>query len=245
MKINEVAKLTGVTVRTLHYYDEIGLLPPSEITESGYRIYDEVSLEKLQQILFFRELDFPLNEIKEIMENPNYDKSQALEKQRELLIKKRDRLEQLIALVNRTMEGEQQMSFEEFDITEIEKMKEQYASEVKERWGDTEAYAQRQEKTSKYSRKQWNFLQGEGDSILHQFGENRNERPDSDIAQELVRKWQDYITVNYYQCTNEILSGLGLMYVADERFTKNIDKYGEGTADFMSKSIQYYVQNQK
>ena len=245
MKINEVAKLTGVTVRTLHYYDEIGLLPPSEITESGYRIYDEVSLEKLQQILFFRELDFPLNEIKEIMENPNYDKSQALEKQRELLIKKRDRLEQLIALVNRTMEGEQQMSFEEFDITEIEKMKEQYAAEVKERWGDTEAYAQSQEKTSKYSKQQWNFLQGEGDSILQQFGENRNERPDSDIAQELVRKWQDYITVNYYQCTNEILSGLGLMYVADERFTKNIDKYGEGTADFMSKSIQYYVQNQK
>lgn len=244
MKINEVAKLTGITVRTLHYYDEIGLLPPCEITESGYRIYDEDSLEKLQQILFFRELDFPLNEIKEIMENPNYDKSQALERQRELLIKKRDRLEQLIALVNRTMEGEQQMSFQEFDITEIEKMKEQYAAEVKERWGDTEAYAQSQEKTSKYSKQQWNFLQGEGDAILQQFGKNRNERPDSAIAQELVRKWQDYITINYYQCTNEILSGLGLMYVGDERFTKNIDKYGEGTADFMSRSIQYYVQNQ-
>lgn len=245
MKINEVAKLTGVTVRTLHYYDEIGLLHPCEITESGYRIYDEDSLEKLQQILFFRELDFPLNEIKEIMENPNYDKNQALNKQKELLTKKRDRMNQLIALINHTIEGENYMSFQEFDMTEIEKMKKEYAAEVKERWGDTEAYAQSQERTSKYNKQQWNFLQGEGDLILQQFGENRNERPDSKIAQELVRKWQDYITVNYYQCTNEILSGLGLMYVADERFTKNIDKYGKGTADFMSKSIQIFVENQK
>lgn len=242
MKINEVAKLTGITVRTLHYYDEIGLLHPQEITESGYRIYDEDSLEMLQQILFFRELDFPLNQIKEIMENPNYDKGQALNKQRELLMKKRDRLEQLIALVDRTIEGDEPMSFQEFDITEIEKMKKQYAAEVKERWGDTEAYAQSEEKTSKYSAKQWKFLQGEGESILQQFGESRNDRPDCDATQQLVKKWQDYITANYYHCTNEILSGLGQMYVADERFKKNIDKYGEGTAEFMSKAIQILVE---
>lgn len=242
MKINEVAKLTGITVRTLHYYDEIGLLRPSKLTESGYRIYDEDSLEMLQQILFFRELDFSLNQIKEIIENPNYDKSQALTKQKELLMKKRDRLEQLIALVNRTIEGEQPMSFQEFDMTEIEKMKKQYAAEVKERWGDTEAYVQSEEKTSKYNKEQWKFLQGEGDAILRQFGENRNDRPDGEVAQQLVKKWQDYITASYYNCTDEILSGLGQMYVADERFTKNIDKYGEGTAEFMAKAIKVFVE---
>lgn len=134
------------------------------------------------------------------------------------------------------------MSFQEFDITEIEKMKKQYAAEVKERWGDTEAYAQSEEKTSKYSAKQWKFLQGEGESILQQFGESRNDRPDCDATQQLVKKWQDYITANYYHCTNEILSGLGQMYVADERFKKNIDKYGEGTAEFMSKAIQILVE---
>jgi DNA-binding transcriptional MerR regulator len=242
MKIKEVAKLTGISVRTLHYYDEIGLLHPRDTTESGYRIYDEDSLEMLQQILFFKELDFPLNQIKEIMDNPNYDKCQALNKQKELLIKKRDRLEQLIALVNRTIEGEQPMSFQEFDMTEIEKMKKQYAAEVKERWGDTEAYAQSKEKTSKYNKEQWKFLQGEGDAILRLFGENRNDRPDGEVAQQLVKKWQDYITASYYNCTNDILSGLGQMYVADGRFMKNIDKYGEGTAEFMSKAIKVFVE---
>ena len=93
MKISEVAKLTGVTVRTLHYYDEIGLLRPSEITESGYRLYDEAALESLQQILFFRELDFPLNKIKEIMIDPNYDKVFTLIKQKELLMQKRKRID--------------------------------------------------------------------------------------------------------------------------------------------------------
>lgn len=136
------------------------------------------------------------------------------------------------------------MSFQEFDMTEIEKMKKQYAQEVKERWGDTEAYAQSEEKTSKYTKEQWSFLNGEGDAILRQFGENRTDSPDGDAAQQLVKKWQDYITANYYNCTIDILSGLGMMYVADERFTKNIDKYGEGTAEFMSKAIQVYVEKQ-
>lgn len=146
MKINEVAKLTGVTVRALHYYDKIGLLKPEEITEAGYRIYSENDLETLQQILFFRELDFSLNEIKEMIQNQLYDKTEALEKQKELLMQKRARLDELITLVEGTLKGEREMSFKEFDMTEIEENKKKYAEEVKERWGTTKAYAEYENK---------------------------------------------------------------------------------------------------
>ncbi|BCN31626.1 MerR family transcriptional regulator [Anaeromicropila herbilytica] len=243
MKINEVAKLSGVTVRTLHYYDEIGLLKPNETTESGYRLYTKESLETLQQILFFREMNFPLSQIKEIMTNPNYDKEQALNKHKELLLKKRDRIDKLITLVNHTIEGEVDMSFKEFDMTEIEKAKNQYATEVKERWGHTEAYAESEKKTKNYDKEQWSQLNEEGASILKRFGENRHSRPDSDSSRELVQQWKEYITDNFYTCTNEILSGLGLMYIHDERFKKNIDKYGEGTAEYMAKSIEVFCDN--
>ncbi|MGL5677333.1 MAG: MerR family transcriptional regulator [Cellulosilyticaceae bacterium] len=240
MKINDVAKMAGTTVRTLHYYDEIGLLQPSKVTEAGYRIYEATDLERLQQILFFRELDFSLGQIKEIMTNPQYDKEEALAKHRELLIKKRKRLEGLIELVDRQLEGEKDMNFEAFDMTEIEKAKKQYADEVKERWGSTDAYKESKEKTKHYDKKKWGEVTVEGDVILQAFGEHRGYAPESDEVQELVRKWQDHISNSFYQCTKEILSGLGLMYVADERFTKNIDQHGEGTAKLMSEAIAIY-----
>ena len=141
MKINQVAALTGVTVRTLHYYDKIGLLKPSQVTEAGYRLYDGAALGKLQQILFFKELDFPLSDIKEIMTDPRYDKKEALLKQKELLLQKRDRLDGLIKLVENTIKGDMDMSFQEFDMTDIETAKSRYAAEVKRRWGTTSASA--------------------------------------------------------------------------------------------------------
>lgn len=244
MKINEVAKLTGVTVRTLHYYDEIGLLRPGEITEAGYRLYHEAELETLQQILFFRELDFPLQEIKEIMANPHYNKEEALKKHKELLIQKCNRLEALIALVDNTLKGDENMSFKEFDRTEIEAVRKKYAAEVKERWGNTDAYAESEEKTNSYDEARWKSLCGESAEILREFGKMRDTDPESKEAQALVKKWQNYITANFYHCTKEILSGLGLMYVNDERFTKNIDQNGEGTAAFMAKAIEVYCAEQ-
>lgn len=243
MKINEVAKLTGITVRTLHYYDEIGLLKPSKVNESGYRIYDNSDLEELQQILFFRELEFSLNEIKEIITNPKYDKKEALCNHKQLLIKKKLRLDKLIALVEDTIEGENTMSFKEFDMSEIEKIKKEYAAEVKARWGDTEAYAESEEKTANYDSEKWNFLNEEGTAILKEFGELRTLSPDNEKIQSLVKKWQEYITNNFYNCTKEILAGLGLMYVQDERFSENIDKNGEGTAKFISEAIEIYCKN--
>lgn len=240
MKINEVAKLTGITVRTLHYYDEIGLLKPSEMTESGYRLYDETALETLQQILFFRELDFPLQDIKDMMANPHFNKAEALSKHRELLLLKRNRLNALIDLVDNTLKGEKDMSFQQFDMTAIEANRKKYAAEVKERWGETAAYAESEEKTKRYDEGQWEALSGEGYAILHEFGEIRHSQPEDEAAQALVKKWQDYITARFYHCTKEILSCLGQMYVADERFTKNIDRFGEGTAAFMAASIAVY-----
>jgi len=242
LKINEVSRLTGVTVRTLHYYDEIGLLKPSEVTSAGYRLYHNEALETLQQILFFRELEFSLEDIKNIMSDPHYDRTDALAKQRELLIRKRTRLDGLINLVDNTLKGEDDMSFKQFDMAEMEAAKKNYADEVKARWGDTAAYAESEEKTSGYDDAQWNILSGEGQAILREFGECRNLQPDSKEAQALVKKWQNYITAYFYHCTNEILSCLGLMYVGDERFAQNIDKNGDGTAAFMAAAIEIYCE---
>ena len=240
MKISEVAKLSGVTVRTLHYYDEIGLLKPSDITEAGYRVYSNKDLETLQQILFFRELDFPLNEIKEIMTNPNYNKNEALNKHKELLMEKRKRIDGLIALINKTIKGDNIMSFKEFDNSKIEENKRKYSEEVKNRWGNTDAYKEYEKKTSSYDKNSWTTINEEMIEILKEFADNRNEDPNSHIVQSLVEKWRAYITSNFYNCTKEILSGLGLMYIGDERFRENIDKYGEGTAEFMAKAIEIY-----
>ena len=240
MRISEVAKLTGITVRTLHYYDEIGLLKPSEITEAGYRLYSREDLEILQQILFFRELDFPLSQIKEIMNNPNYDKEEALKKQKELLIQQRQRIEGLIKLIEKRIEGDNNMSLKEFDMNEIEENKKKYAKEVKERWGTSKAYEESEKKTSSYNKEKWGDINQETSEIFKGFAELRNSDPGSEEVQELVRRWQKYITDNFYTCTNEILSGLGLMYVEDERFKENLDKNGEGTAKLMAEAIKIY-----
>ena len=240
MKISDVAKLTGVTVRTLHYYDEIGLLKPSEVTEAGYRVYNDTDLEVLQQILFFRELDFSLEDIRKIMQNPAYEKESALRKQKELLMQKRSRLDSLISLVDKTLKGEQDMSFRQFDTTEIEETRKKYAAEAKQRWGKNTAYAEYEKKASGYDDAQWKMLDSEGVAILSEFGQNRHLDPMSREAQALVKKWQAYITANYYNCTTPILSCLGQMYVGDERFTQNIDKFGAGTAAFMAAAIEMY-----
>ena len=240
MRISEVAKLTGITVRTLHYYDEVGLLKPSEITEAGYRLYSREDLEILQQMLFFRELDFPLSQIKEIMNNPNYDKEEALKKQKELLIQQRQRIEGLIKLIEKRIEGDNNMSFKEFDMNEIEENKKKYAKEVKERSGTSKAYEESEKKTSSYNKEKWGDINQETSEIFKGFAELRNSDPGSEEVQELVRRWQKYITDNFYTCTNEILSGLGLMYVEDERFKENLDKNGEGTAKLMAEAIKIY-----
>ena len=240
LTVKQVAKLTGITVRTLHYYDEIGLLTPATITEAGYRLYNDENLERLQQILFFREIDFELKNIKEILDNPDFDKVKALEKHKKLLELKRNRMEKLITLVDKTLKGEKEMSFKEFDMNEINKVKEEYKEEAKERWGDTDAYKESNRKTSKYGKEDWEEISKDSARIYKGFADNMDKEVSSPEVQHFVQEWQNHITKYFYNCTKEILAGLGEMYVADERFTKNIDKYGEGLAEFMSKAIYYY-----
>ena len=237
MLIKEFAEFTGVSVRTLHYYDEIGLLVPAAVDRySGYRYYDEQSLLRMQEILFYRELDFPLKSIGELLSSPYYDKMKVLKEQKQLLILKKERLERLIFAIDDAVEGENVMKA--FDNSEFEN----YKAEVQERWGKTDAYKEHAEKTKNYGKDKWNGLISDMNDIFSEFAvcmKNSSE-PTAEDAQVLVKKLQEHISENYYTCTNEILSGLGKMYVADERFKKNIDKHAEGTEVFASEAIAYY-----
>ena len=234
MQIKEFAAYTGVSVRTLHYYDEIGLLKPAFVDRiTGYRYYDNASLLRMQEILFYRELDFSLKRIGEILSSPHYDKTAALQEQKQLLILKKERLERLISAIDGASKGENVMNA--FDKTKIES----YKQEAKARWDDTAAYT---EYTEKVAGKNEGDLFAGMELILAEFAacKAQGNVPSSPAAQELVEKLQNYISNHFYTCTKEILAGLGQMYTADERFKTNIDKHGEGTASFISSAIACY-----
>ena len=252
--VNEVSKLTGVSIRTLQYYDKIGLLHPAEYTEAGYRLYDDAALETLQQILLFRELEFPLKDIKKIVGSPDFDRSKALAQQIELLTLKKEHLENLIDLAKGLkLRGVRHLKFDAFDTRKID----EYAAQAKASWGTTPAYKEFEEKSKGRTQEDdQNIAQGLMD-IFAEFGAIRGAEagtlkgaeldavksadPASAEAQALVKKLQDYITQHFYNCTNEILSGLGKMYAGGGDFTKNIDSYGgEGTAEFVHQAIEVY-----
>ncbi len=241
MSVKEFAELTGVSVRTLHYYDEIKLLKPAEIDEkNGYRFYDKTALERMQEILFYRELDFPLKSICKILSSPDYDKQKALTQQKKLLILKKERLERIISAIDNAEESEAVMKA--LNNNDYEVARKQYEAEAKEKWGKTEAYKEHTEKTKDYSKDKWQSVTDGLDGIFGEFAEcmKSGNAPDSEAAKALVEKLQKHITDNFYTCTNEILLGLGQMYVCDERFTQNIDKHGIGTAEFVNKAIIEY-----
>ena len=194
MLIKDFADFTGVSVRTLHYYDEIGLLKPSFVDScTGYRYYDETALLHMQEILFYRELDFSLKQIKEILSAPNYDKSNTLNEQKHLLILKKERLERIISASDRAMKGEN--STKAFDNSEFEK----YKAEVQEKWGKTDAYKEHTKKTKNYAQQKWNDLSEEMDRIMKEFFicMKDGEAPDSPKGQNLVKVLQNHITENY------------------------------------------------
>ena len=240
MIVNEVSKLTGVSIRTLQYYDTIGLLKPSEYTESGYRLYDDTVLERLQQILLFKELEFSLKEIKEIMDAPNFDREKALEQQIELLTLKKEHLENLIDFARgiKTI-GVKKMDFTVFDTKKID----EYSKRAKEQWGETSEYRECEEKVKNMTDVQQKDVINSFMMIFAEFGKLKDQDAASDRVQLQVKKLQDFISEHYYKCSKEILSGLGKMYVSDGEFTENIDRYGgEGTAEFTAKAIDIYCQ---
>lgn len=238
LSIGEAARLSGVTVRTLRYYDRVGLLSPSEVSGSGYRYYDGAAMERLQRILFYRELGFSLEQIAGLLNTE--DRTEALRGQKHLLTMQRDRLNGLIALLDECLKGENIMDFTAFDQSEFERTKARYAAEAKERWGKTKAYAQSEQKAASRSRKETEELQAQMEAFFVRAAALRGEQPESEAAQALVEEWRTFLTANYYDCTIGILSGLGAMYTADERFMEYIDRAGAGTAAFFSSAIAVY-----
>jgi len=238
MTINDVVKLTGLSKRTLHHYDEIGLLVPKRQDDNGYRIYDQEDLLRLEQILLYKELGFELKDIGHLVDDGGENVYDVMRMHRATLVAKRDRLNRIITLVEQRMEGEYDMAFDAFDMTDIERAKEQYDEEARKKWGDTQAYQQSRSKTAQYTKQDWAKITAEADEIFAGFNHLRDKPADDAGRLALAELWREHITRYYYDCTYEILSGLGEMYVADERFTQNIDKHGQGTARAMSDTIK-------
>ncbi|MBU8785894.1 MULTISPECIES: MerR family transcriptional regulator [Bacillus] len=247
LKVKEVADMVGISVRTLHHYDEIGLLIPSETTESGYRLYSDDDLEKLQQILFFRELDFPLKRIKTILEDPSFDRHEALHMHRKMLLEKRKRLDQMIETIDKTIQftkGEIEMTNEEkfagFDFSQNP-----YEAEARERWGD-EAIDKTKAHMAAMSEDERKAVERQFDAIYRKIACLRNGAPDAEEAQEAIQEWYDFLNQNSgHHFSLETFKCIGQMYVDDERFTKNIDQYGEGLAEFMRDAMAVFAERNK
>ncbi len=238
MTVKEVSRLTGVSIRTLQYYDNIGLLKATACTEAGYRLYDEAALERLQQILLFRELEFPLKDIKRILDSADFDRNQALQQQIQLLELKKEHIENLITLARGLkLIGGRYMDFSAFDHRKLD----EYARQARESWGQTEAYQEFAEKSKGRSRETEEGIAQGLMGIFAEMGQIKEGSPESEAAQGLVKKLQDYISQHYYSCTKQVLLGLGQMYAAGGEFTENIDAVGgPGTARFANEAIQVY-----
>ena len=236
--VKEVSRITGVSVRTLHYYDAIGLLKPTKVTEAGYRMYDDTALSRLQNILLFRELQFPLKEIKVILDSHGFSQEEAIAQQIKLLELQYKHIGELISFAREIQtKGVRTMNFEVFNTNEIE----QYKEEVKAKWGHSKAYREYEQRASSQSEHNYDKFADEIMSLFTKLGALKQFPPTDKAVQEKVAVLQSYINENFYTCNNEILKKLGEMYVCDERFKKNIDHFGgEGTAEFVRQAISVY-----
>lgn len=240
MTVKEVSDLTGVSIRTLHYYDQLGLLPAAGHTDSGYRLYDDAALERLQQILLFRELEFPLKDIQRILTNSAFDRRKALAQQIELLTLKKQHLESLISLAQKTLTtGGTYMDFTAFDTQKIQ----EYTRQAKQQWGATSAYKEFEQKTAHQTAQEAADMGSRLMEILAVFGGMQHKSPAAPAVQTQVKALQAFITEHYYTCTKEIFAQLGQMYGAGGAFTENINAAGgPGTAEFAAKAIEVYCE---
>ena len=238
--VNEVSKLAGVSIRTLQYYDKIGLLHPTGYTDAGYRLYDDTDLERLQHILLFRELEFSLKEISSIMNAPDFDRDKALSQQIELLTLKREHLDNLIQFAKGIKQiGVTNMDFKAFDKTKLD----EYSRRAKEEWGNTPEYKEYEMKSRNKTDSDNNLMTERFMLLFREAGDMKTADPSSKEAQDLVKRIQQFITDNMYNCTKDILKGLGQMYSAGGEFTENIDQAGgKGTAKFVSEAIAVYCE---
>ncbi len=242
LTVGAVSRLAGVTVRTLHHYDELGLVVPAGRSGSGYRTYGPAEVERLQEVLFFRELGFPLDQIKSMMETRTYTRISALQQQRQLLEQQAERLLTMIDAVDRAVLAERtgvKMSSEEILEVFGDFDPKEHEAEAEERWGESDAYKQSAQRTARYTKQDWENIKSEADAINQKFLALMAEgAPATDpAALAVAEEHRAHITRWFYDCSIEIHEGLGQMYVADERFRNNINKAGEGLAEYMSAAI--------
>lgn len=238
MTIHEVSKLAGVSIRTLQYYDKIDLLHPSGHSDAGYRLYDDTDLERLQHILLFRELEFPLKDIKAILNSPDFDREKALEQQIELLKLKKEHIDNLMNFaLGIKLLGVKNMDFKAFDRSKLD----EYSKQAKELYSNIPEYNEMEEKQNNRSADDDKLLADRFMLLFKEAGGLKECGAASSEAQDLVKRIQNFITENLYTCSNKILRGLGKIYSGGGEITKNIDEYGgEGTAEFVARAIEIY-----
>jgi DNA-binding transcriptional MerR regulator len=243
MNVGEVAALAGVTVRTLHHYDRIGLLSPSGRTAGGYRQYSPADLDRLHQVLLYRELGFPLEEVATLLDDPDADPEAHLRRQHALLRERLGRTQAMVAAVEKEMEaramGISLTPEERFEVFG-EQDPAQYEAEVEERWGETEAYAQSKRRTAAYSKEDWLRIKAAGEDVERRFAEalQSGVPADSEQAMDVAEEHRQQITRNFYECPPEMHAGLGRMYVEDERFTAHYEQRAPGLAQYVSDAVQ-------
>jgi MerR family transcriptional regulator, thiopeptide resistance regulator len=242
-RVGELAALAHVSVRTLHHYDAIGLLHASERSEAGYRLYTRADLERLQQVLFYRELGFRLDEIRRIVVDPAFDRRTALQAQRELVAGKSARLQALLGLIDGTLaslEGWTTMSDEEMFEAFGDFDPREYEQEAKERWGHTEAYRESARRTRGYTKEDWAAVKADGDAITADMAALLEAGvPADDVrAMDVAERHRLMIDGRFYPCSHEMHADLGEMYVADARFTATYEKVRPGLARYARDAIR-------
>ncbi|MEU6007350.1 MerR family transcriptional regulator [Streptomyces sp. NPDC047453] len=240
--VGQVAGFAGVTVRTLHHYDDIGLLVPGERSHAGHRRYGDADLDRLQQILFYRELGFPLEEVAALLDDPEADPGAHLRRRHELLTARIEKLKKMAAAVEKAMEARRMG----IDLTPEERFEvfgdhdpEQYADEVRQRWGDTEAYRQSQRRTASYTKEDWKRLTEEQDAIHRRMAAllDAGTPAGSEAAMDVAEEHRRFISGSYYDCGHEMHTCLAQMYVADPRFTATYEKIRPGLAAYLREAI--------
>jgi DNA-binding transcriptional MerR regulator len=237
--VSQVAKLARLSVRALHHYDEIGLLVPSARTDAGYRLYGDADLERLQQILFFRELAFPLEEIRHILDDPDFDRRAALRMQRTMLEERASQARALIAAVDRALEAleggapmKDEEMFEAFDSARDD--------EARERWGETEEYRESARRTRRYTREDWRAIRAEGEAITRELASQMEAgaAPSSEAAMALAERHRLHIDSRFYPCSHAMHRGLSEMYVEDPRFRDHYERVRPGLAAYVRDAIR-------
>lgn len=240
--VGQVAGFAGVTVRTLHHYDEIGLLVPSERSHAGHRRYGDEDLDRLQQILFYRELGFPLDEVAALLDDPETDPRAHLRRQHELLTVRIEKLQKMAAAVEHAMEartmGINLTPEEKFEVFG-DKDPEEHAEEAERRWGGTEAYAESQRRAARYTKDDWKRMQAEVASWGERYDAlmETGEPATGERAMDMAEEHRQHISQWFYDCSYEIHRGLGEMYVSDERFKEFYDSMRPGLAEHLRDAI--------